>query len=120
MTAYPPPSALKKFLQPYDPDIRDLALQLREGSVESELLLSPRQIRRDQLVDVGIDREVTRGEQTASERYQDRQDHHEPCPAAAEVDCRDDPGRQRAARPEARIVPLFGCWAPVGVHRDIL
>src|SRR5205085_657102 len=29
MTAYPPPSALKKFLQPYDPDVRDLALQLR-------------------------------------------------------------------------------------------
>ena len=27
--AYPPPAALKKFLKPYDPDIRDLALQLR-------------------------------------------------------------------------------------------
>src|SRR2546430_13441432 len=29
MTAYPPPSALKKFLQPYDPEVRDLALKLR-------------------------------------------------------------------------------------------
>ena len=29
MTAYPPPAALKKFLQPYDPAVQDLALQLR-------------------------------------------------------------------------------------------
>jgi len=29
MNPYPPPSALKKFLKPYDPDIRALALQLR-------------------------------------------------------------------------------------------
>ena len=26
---YPPPAALKKFLKPYDPEVRDLALQLR-------------------------------------------------------------------------------------------
>ena len=29
MTAYPPPSALKKFLKPYDQDVRELALNLR-------------------------------------------------------------------------------------------
>jgi hypothetical protein len=29
MTTYPPPSALKKFLKPYDHDIRELALNLR-------------------------------------------------------------------------------------------
>src|SRR5215813_5883234 len=29
MTAYPPPAALKKCLQPYDKSVRDLALQLR-------------------------------------------------------------------------------------------
>ena len=29
MTAYPPPAALKNFLQPYDPAVQDLALKLR-------------------------------------------------------------------------------------------
>ena len=70
----------------HDDDVFEPAQRL----LERDLALAPRQIARQQRVDVGIDRKVLGREETAADRHQNTGDKHTPGMAGAEIDNSND------------------------------
>ena len=71
---------------------------LREGAVHLGLALAPRQVRRDELVGVGVDADVARGVIGAGERQQQQDQRHRPRVAAARIDDHRQPLSHHASR----------------------